>query len=54
LFVPWEDLKCRKSNLPFDQNRIICSVPKNGATFIIQKDLAEKLFAEAGREFRLS
>jgi len=50
VFIPWDSLVYRHSRLPF-QKQIVFKTPSNGAAFLMPRETAMRLFADASREF---
>jgi hypothetical protein len=50
IFIPWDSLVYRHSRLPFHR-QLVFKTPSNGATFLVPRETAMRLFADAAREF---
>jgi hypothetical protein len=53
IFIPWDSLVYRKSRLPFSK-QVVFRTPANNATFLVPREVAMRLFADASREFNLA
>jgi hypothetical protein len=51
IFIPWDSLVYRNSRLPFNK-QVVFKTPANGAMFLLPREVAMRLFADASREFR--
>jgi hypothetical protein len=51
VFIPWDNLVYRSSRLPFHK-QIVFKTPSNGAMFLVPREIALRLFADASREFQ--
>jgi hypothetical protein len=49
IFIPWKSLVYRHSRLPFHK-QIVFKTPSNGAMFLVPRETAMQLFADASRE----
>jgi hypothetical protein len=49
IFIPWDSLVFRDSRLPF-QKQVVFKTPSNGAAFLVPREIAARLFADASRE----